>query len=377
MSALSMTRVATIVALLPLVAGGSLSPAAFAEEQIPAEVAKRLEIGTVRAEERAVVRQLELVGTVTFDEDLVAVVGPRLPGRIVKLSKRVGEPVQAGEHLAEIESVDLARAQADYLGTRAKARAAAANAERERDLARRAVSSRREREVAEAEAQSLEAQAQASMQLLLALGVERDELARDSASDALARYRLHAPIGGIVVERNGLVGEAVATDRDLYRIADLSRVRVELSVFERDLAWVHPGLVAEISAEAYPDKVLRASVRYIDAQINRDTRRARVYLDVDNPGGLLLPGKYVTARLASTGGEVATATKPVVVPKDAVQILDGHTTLFVKNTDGSFTARAVELGTPGSDDCEIRRGLASGEEVALHNAFLLKSEVLR
>jgi cobalt-zinc-cadmium efflux system membrane fusion protein len=67
----------------------------------------------------------------------------------------------------------------------------------------------------------------------------------------------------------------------------------------------------------------------------------------------------------------------VVVPRAAVQSIDGRTMLFVKLPDGSFEAREVALGATGSHDVEVAAGIAAGEEVATANAFLLKSEVLR
>lgn len=354
---------------------GSTPPA-----RVAPDVAGRLQVATTPAAVRPIERELRVVGTVTFDEDRVAIVGPRLAGRVVRLTVRPGDPVKKGDVLAEIESVELARAAADYLGAVARARAADANALRERELARRNVSAARDREAAEAEAEALGAQADAAEQLLLALGVARDELPRRGGDRPLARYALRAPIDGVVVQRDAEPGEAVDPGRAIFKIADLSHVRVVLDVFERDLAWVKPGLVAEIATEAYKDLKPQATVRRIDPQIDRDTRTAKVYLDVDNPGALLLPGKFVTARLQANGGgggNGASGPAAVVVPRDAVQSIDGRTMLFVKLPDGSFEAREVALGATGSHDVEVAAGIAAGEEVATANAFLLKSEVLR
>src|SRR5690606_21316381 len=107
-----------------------------------------------------------------------------------------------------------------------------------------------------------------------------------------------------------------------------------------------PGLVAEIATEAYKELKPRATVLRIDPQIDRETRTAKVYLDVDNPGALLLPGKFVTARLKANGAGSGNgngnggggAPGSVVVPRDAVQSIDGLTVLFVKLPDGSFEA---------------------------------------
>jgi len=81
----------------------------------------------------------------------------------------------------------------------------------------------------------------------------------------------------------------------------------------------------------------------------------------------------VTARLASDTGTADRLT----VPRAAVQTLDGRRIVFLKSTDGAFVVREVALGLEGTDDIEVLDGLAPGDQVAVDNAFLLKSEVLR
>ena len=372
---LAAAAVAATLVVRAAVADANTPPA-----RVAPDVAGRLQIGTSPAAVRPIERELSVVGTVSFDEDRIAVVGPRLAGRVVRLTVRPGDPVKKGDVLAEIESVELARAGADYLGAVARARAAEANARRERELAARNVSAARDREAAEAEAEALGAQADAAEQLLLALGVAREELPKRGGDRPLSRYALRSPIDGVVVQRDAEPGEAVDGGRAIFRIADLSHVRVVLDVFERDLAWVKPGLVAEIATEAYKELKPRATVLRIDPQIDRETRTAKVYLDVDNPGALLLPGKFVTARLkanGAAGGNGASGPGSVVVPRVALQSIDGRTVPFVKLPDGSFEAREVALGATGSHDVEVAAGVAAGEEVATANAFLLKSEVMR
>jgi cobalt-zinc-cadmium efflux system membrane fusion protein len=139
---------------------------------------------------------------------------------------------------------------------------------------------------------------------------------------------------------------------------------------------VTPGLTAELSVPAYPELRPTASVRFIAPEIDRETRTARVFLEVDNPDAKLLPGKFVTATLRSPdpNGGGGTGT---VVPRAALQSIDGETVVFVQRPDGGFAVRHVRLGSQGSDAAEVVDGLAPGEQVAVSNAFLLKSEVLR
>ncbi len=370
--------------------GDASTAGTAAPVEIPAAVAGRLGVTTAKASLRPVARDLQIVGTVLFDQDRVAIVGPKLAGRVLSLAVKEGERVRAGTTLAEIESVELARAAADYLGSEARATAAETNAEREIELARRKVSSTREREVAVAEAQALRAQAQAAEQLLLALGLSRDELPARGGSRPLSRYALRAPLDGVVVERNALPGEAIGAGHSLFKIADLGHVWVALDVFERDLAWVRPGLVVELETQAYPDLRPRAAVRHVDEDLGRarvavdlgrdvadGSAQAKVFVDVENPDGRLVPGQFVTATLRSSADAARPTAATVVVPRPALQSLEGASVVFVRRPDGGFVVRHVRTGSTGTDEVEIVDGLAEGEEVAITNAFLLKSEVLR
>lgn len=340
---------------------------------IPSALAARLNVAVAEATEKQLRRTIDLVGRVAFDEDRVAIAGPRLSGRIVQLGARPGEMVASGAVLADLESVELARAAANYLGLQARARAASLNAKRERELANRRISSEREREAAVAEEEAVAAEAAASEQLLLALGLSRSELPDGGPNRPLARFSVRAPIAGIVTERPVVLGQNVDGSQTIARIADLSHVWVNLDVFERDLAWVRPGLAAELSTEAFPGRPLEAHVRYVAPQVDDATRTGRVQLDVTNPDGRLRPGQFVTARLTSAAGDSRTLT----IPRSAVQTLDGRRVVFAQLPDGAFAAREVTLGLEGTDDVEVLSGVTRGDQVAVENAFLLKSEVLR
>jgi len=374
-AALAASALWTITAAGPARPQAAAGPdkAPHAAREVPAEVAARLDIGVTTATRRPIARDIDLVGTVAFDESRVAMVGSRITGRVTALGARPGETLRAGDIVAELESVELARAGAEYLGLKARARAADANAARERELARRQVSSAREREVAIADAESLRAQVLASEQLLMALGLRRDELPEAGSDRPLSRFSVRVPIDGVVVDRYVVLGEFVDAGKTIAKIADLSNVWVNLNVFERDLAWVRVGLEAQLTIDAYPDLRPRAYVRYIKPEVDSATRTARVQLDVANPGSQLRPGQFVTARLKSAG----TDTEDLTVPRDAVQMVDGVEMVFVKLPDGAFSMRPVKLGTRGTADVEVIDGLAPGDQVAVKNAFLLKSEFLR
>ena len=319
-------------------------------------------------------RDLSLVGSVTYDADHYAVVGPLIAGRIVALHAGSGDRVHRGQVLCELESPDVGAAQAAYLEARAKLAAAQSNLRRERELATQHVSSDRERELAEAQAASEQAALDAARQRLESLGFHAADLGK-SATGTGGRVAIRSPLEGVVITREVTLGQAVQAATDAFRVADLTHLWVNLDVYEKDLEAVHIGERVDVTTESLPGRVLPARVTYVEPRVDDKTRTARVRIEMDNQAGALRPGQFVSARLH---GDPKRATSPVLaVPRRAVLSVDGKHLVFVKRTADQFEQRAVEVGVSGGELVEIVRGVAEGDPVVTDGAFLLKSELLR
>ena len=342
----------------------ALSPEALAKNPVATEPVRKIRLAS----------DVEIVGSVTFDPNHHAVVGPLVPGRVAKLRANPGDTVKAGQVLAEIESAEVGAAEAEYISAAARAATAELNAKRERELAEQRISSARDREVAEAEATATGAQRRAAEERLRALGLrdrEIEALRKGQASGG--RLPLRAPIDGTVVTRSVTLGQAVERATDAFELIDLSRLWVSLDLYEKDLARVQPGQRVQIRTESFPE-VLDARVEYIHPVIAPATRTAAVRLVVDNSAGKLRPGQFVTARIV---GDPKLATEETLaIPRKAVLTLDGKPAVFVK-TEAGFERRLVELGPSGGEMIAVRQGLKEGEQVATDGAFLLKSELQR
>jgi cobalt-zinc-cadmium efflux system membrane fusion protein len=338
-----------------------------------AEVRNRL--STARVVRTRLAMDLQVVGSVTYDEDRFAVVGPLTSGRIVRLRAGVGNTVKAGQILAEIESAEIGQAQAAFLSSTARAAAAQANLRRERRLAEQHISSEREKEMAEAQAASEAAELKAASERLLAFGLgERDleGLARSGGTGG--RVPLRAPISGTIQARLITLGQAVERGTDAFQIVDLSRVWVMLDLYEKDLPWAHLGQTVELYLESGEAQPPRARVTAIAPLIDAKTRTARVRVELANPDGRLRPGQFVTAKLI--GDPMESARELLAIPRGAIRSIEGKTVAFVRVGSG-FEQRIVQIGTSNGDQVEVRHGLQAGEEVVVDGAFLLKSEALR
>ena len=339
-----------------------------------AEAAAMNPVGTDVVRRTRLAADVEIVGSVTFHPNHHAVVGPLVPGRVVRLRANPGDTVKAGQVLAEIESAEVGMAEAEYISAAARADAAEVNAKRERELAQQRISSSRDREVAEAEATATRAQRRAAEERLRALGLRDAEIAALQKGRATGgRLPLRTPIDGTVVSRSVTLGQAVERATDAFEIIELSRLWVNLDLYEKDLSRVQPGQRVQVRTESFPE-VLEARVEYIHPLIDPTTRTAAVRLEVDNSAGKLRPGQFVTARIL--GDPKLSSAETLAVPRKAVLTIDGKPVVFVR-TEGGFERRVVELGPAAGELIAVREGLAEGEVVATDGAFLLKSELQR
>jgi Cu(I)/Ag(I) efflux system membrane fusion protein len=156
----------------------------------------------------------------------------------------------------------------------------------------------------------------------------------------------------------------------LFRIADLSQVWLIADVFEQDLAAVHVGAAAKVTVGAYPDHALTGTVAFIYPSVSRETRTARVRIELPNPGELLKADMYGQVEISSS----ADAAPVVAVPASAV-ISGGTTqTVLVEQGEGRYQPRKVKLGRQGDGYTEVREGVTAGEKVVVGANFLIDAE---
>jgi membrane fusion protein, heavy metal efflux system len=343
------------------------------EVKLTDELAQRARLSTEVVTKRALAPTLDLLGSVNFDADAVADVGGRIAGRITRVMVTVGDMVNSHQPLMELESHNLGDALAELLSSRANLIAAENRSKRESALGEKQLASATTVEAARADAKALAAEVKGAEQRLLAMGITPAEIKNLHAGDGPRLVTLRAPIAGEVVERYAVLGQVVDPTEPIMRIADLSRLWVELDVYERDLAHVAEGDEVVIRSETYPDRTFRGTVSHVNATVDVSTRTARVRIKVPNPERLLRPGQFVHARLSTRG-----TTEPIIaVPRKAVLQVEGEQSVFVQIEKGRYVARPVELGRAAGELVEVKRGLLEDENLVIEGGFVLKSELLR
>jgi membrane fusion protein, heavy metal efflux system len=156
-------------------------------------------------------------------------------------------------------------------------------------------------------------------------------------------------------------------------VADLSKVWIELSVFERDLPAVREGDEVEVRLPADKSTVFTGTVAHVAEVIDPEKRAARVRVELDNADRRLRPGLSVTAEIHASGPRAERLT----VPRVAVTRIDGKPTVFVKVGQSAVEPRELKLGAEDADDVAVVEGLKAGDEVVTSGVLALKAEVFR
>lgn len=328
-------------------------------------------VKVVAAEGGELATELRVSGTVTADADRMVHVATRVPGVVAELRKRLGEQVAAGEVLAVLDSAELAAAKADFVAAGRRAALAASTQKREEELWRKRISAEQEVLAARAEAETARIALDAARQRLASLGQGKGDIDALSGDDprGLGRLELKAPIAGRVTVRDAVRGQLLAADKEVFTIADLSEVWVEIPVYGQDIAQVREGQTVDVTGPG--GRRGQGTVIFAGPTLDPQTGAARVVARLPNGEGNWRPGDFVTGAIRA-GGQPA----EVLVPADAIQTLNGENVVFVRTGEG-FQARAVELGRRNSRLVEVVFGLFPGEPVASGNSFVLKAEASR
>jgi membrane fusion protein, copper/silver efflux system len=152
-----------------------------------------------------------------------------------------------------------------------------------------------------------------------------------------------SPSSGTVTSRSVNPGEVIEGNKEVMRITDLSTVWVVGQVYEKDLATIRVGSGANVTSDAYPNRVFRGHVSYVDPKIDTATRTAQVRIELNNPNQIFKIGMYVNVAFGALG--IAEKTMPVV-PKSSVQSIGNQQVVFVITyKPNEFMMRTVQLGT--------------------------------
>ena len=320
--------------------------------QITPQRQQLIGVRTAIVEHRALDTTVRTVGTLAYDETRVTQVHSKITGWIERVFvDYVGKNVKRGEPLFTVYSPDLVATQKEYL------------------LALKGEEQLRTSQFAETRsgAESLVAATRERLKLWDVSDAQVEELAR--TGEPRKALTVYSPFSGVVLERNAFAGQYITPEMSTFKIADLSTIWVLGQVFEYELKTITLGQEAQIEFPyGQSTRTLRGKVTFVYPEIDPQTRRAKVRIEVANPGLEFKPQTYVTLILKTPGGHQLAVSKEAVID-------DGNRQYAIlAQPNGYFEPREIKVGPPVDDYFPVISGLAAGDRIVTSAQFLVDSE---
>ena len=292
---------------------------------------QRLGVRTETVEERPLVRSVRAFASIQYDERRQTVIAPKFGGWIEKLYvNATGDVVSPGQKLFDVYSPELNVLQQEFVLSHGAGGA-------------------------DGRLRNLD---------YPAAGLDR--LRRgDRAPRTIA---VPAPAAGTVVEKTAVEGMRYQPGETLFRIVDTSTMWVIAEVYEQDLAFVKVGDMARVTVNAWPDRPFDGKVGFIYPGLAKESRTARLRIEVANPDGLLRADMAATVEIESRLGV------GIAVPQSAVIDSGKRQVVLVERGAGHYEPRPVKLGAHVPGYAQVLDGLKAGERVVTSAAFLIDAE---
>jgi membrane fusion protein, copper/silver efflux system len=281
-------------------------------------------------------------GTIQLDERRVSVIAMRSDSFVLKVANvTTGSHVVKGQPLIEVYSPAVTSAAAEYIATITSRTTGSDNA-----------------------------YGRGARQRLINLDVPEAAISEiEKSKNVPTSIQWTVPRDGIVLERNAIEGMRAQPGSVLFKIADHSEIWALIDIAERDLGEISLGQRVVVKARSFPGREFVGKVEVIHPEINKETRTARIRVELQNPDLKLLHDMYVDAEI-----EVGKREPVLAVPDSAVLDTGTRQTVLVDKGEGRFEPREVKIGQRGGGYVEVRDGLKEGEPIVVSANFLIDAE---
>ncbi|MDZ7660539.1 efflux RND transporter periplasmic adaptor subunit [Fodinibius sp.] len=318
-------------------------------------VVQNMNVRTATVQQKDLSTVVSAVGKVEFDEQKLFNVNPKISGWVEQLYvDYTGKMVQQGQPLFSIYSPELVTTQREYLlalKTRDKVEASSFEAIR-------------------AGGNSLLEATKKRLEYWDIPSSEIDQL--EKTGDIKKAVTLTSPATGMVLHKNAVEGEFIKAGTSAYKIADLSTVWVQTSVYDYEVPWIEVGQQAQMELSYQPGKTYHGTVAYVYPTLDQKTRTVQVRLEFSNPNLELKPGMFANVRI-----QTRPKSNVTVIPNEAIIRTGERNIVFVAKGEGAFEPREVTLGMEGgqrNNEIEVLERVKAGEQIVTSAQFLFDSE---
>lgn len=307
--------------------------------------------------------QLRLGGTVVVPNTGLHLVSAPFPGILQRLLVNPLEEVRASQPVAVLYSTEYLSEQQRYLEARAAAEVAKARADRDAELFKEGIIAASRFE----ESRALQTAAQAKWQEhrhgLKVAGLSDAALDRLSdAGDLTPELTVASRIAGSVMEQLAIPGQRVEAGAPLFRVADSSRLWVELHATVAESMGIQPGSAVTVAGCQTPGRIV-ATGQHLTSSSQSVLLRA----EFNEPGSCLRPNQYVEVLVTTAAGDA----RAVGVPASAVVRSLGQDYVFLR-TDAGFTPTPVTTVARGTDRIWVTGNLSTDSEIAIRGIAALR-----
>ena len=269
-------------------------------------------------------------------------IAPQTAGRITKINVEIGDFVNEGQVLAEIDKAQLLQAQLQL----------------------------QNQEVELQRLKSLYEEGGLSQSDYDAIQLQYNVL-KTQVDNLIENTTLRSPINGVITARNYDVGDMYAMSAPLFTVEQIVPVKLLIGVSESDYSKVKKGDAVTVTADAIPGKTFNGKVNRIYPTVDPATRTFTVEVKIDNTYKTLRPGMFARATVNFGSND------NVVIPDVAVvkQQGSGERFVYVLNADNTVTYKKVVLGRRMGAEYEVLEGLADGDRIVIGGQIRLKDGV--
>lgn len=310
--------------------------------------------------------------TGTADAQYRYIVAPKVSGRVIEITKRIGDAVRRGEVIARIDDAEYQQAVIEAEANLKIAQASLAEAqsqyalvtqelERVKSLQEKGIAASAELDMAETTFNAQKSRIELTM-----AQVDQRTAALTSARIRLSYTILTASEPGFIGERFSDEGALLAPNSPVVSVVGIDNIIIRTTIIERDYGLIKNGQDVEVSVDGYPGKRFAGMVSRIAPMLNEQSRVAQMEAEVVNDSLLIKPGMFSTVRVVIAEHESAQ-----VVPSRAVIRRNGQNCVFTV-VDGAKTAtfNQVELGIVTPEKSEVLSPVLNGSVVVLGQHLL-------
>ena len=309
---------------------------------------------------------------VHYNGNALTHVTPLADGIIYRVAADVGEKVETGQVLVELNSAEVAQAKSSYLSALVMRDLKETTLDRERKLAEETINAKKDYIAAAGDFRLARLAVNNARQKLLNLGLTEEAIAQiERTEDTSSLLAIRAPFSATLIARSAVTGQAVPAGETLFTLADLATRWLILSIPADRLGNIQIGQTVEARFDELPGEVIYGTLVWVDTEVDQRTRLVRARAVVKDGAERVKTGFFGQANILTQ-----TAQAGFMVPREAVQRYEGQNFVFVQQEDDLYALQRVQLGGASERSVEVFAGLQPDDAVVASGALVM-SEFLK